>query len=134
MSRTAAEQIIEVFDRLIAMGRSAVASRPRPERIVYYVVATRCQIDINGFESVYQQLLTRDKLSFLIEGLRQLEERSLAGQFQNGADLLAADGFYLHLSWNKVSQHVKEQLESIGNKVGSRLWELDDKLVALLRG
>ncbi len=52
-------RIVEEFDRLVALGRRGVASRPLAERVVYYVVATRCEIDIDGFASVYEQDLSR---------------------------------------------------------------------------
>ena len=51
---------------------------------------------------------------------------------RRGLGLLKADGFYGHMSWTKVSPHVKAEIIAIGDRVGSRLWDLDEKLAALL--
>ncbi len=58
-------RIITEFDRLLNLGRDSIASRPIAEQVVYYVVAARCEIDINGFASLYEQLLKRAELDVL---------------------------------------------------------------------
>jgi hypothetical protein len=128
----ATDRIVEEFDRLVAMGRDGVATRPLAERIVYYVVATRCEIDIDGFASVYEQDLNPAELDLLIAGLERIGEADIAAQFRRGFDLLKADGFYSHRDWNAVSPSVTEEIDAIGEWIGSRLWELDEKLAALL--
>lgn len=55
----ATDRIAEEFNRLVALGPDVVATRSRAEQIIFYVVATRCEIDINGFASVYEQLLAQ---------------------------------------------------------------------------
>ena len=128
----ATDRIVEEFNRLVALGRGGVAQRPAPEQIVYYVVATRCEIDIDGFVSVYEQDLDPAELAILVDGLNQIGETELAGEFHRGFDLLMQDGFYEHMNWNKVSESVKADIEAIGERVGDRLWALDKKLAALL--
>ncbi len=128
----ATDRIVEEFNRLVALGRDGVAKRPAADRIVYFVVATRCEIDIDGFASVYEQDLNPSELAILVEGLNQIGERELAREFRRGFDLLDADGFYEHMNWNKVSDSVKAEIEAIGKRVGDRLWDLDEKLAALL--
>ncbi len=91
-------RIVEEFNRLVAMGREGVATRPVAERIVFYVVATRCEIDIDGFASVYEQDLNPGELTILISGLSQIGESELAGEFRCGFDLLKRDGFYEHMN------------------------------------
>lgn len=44
----ATDRVAAEFDRLVAMGRAGVALRPITERYLYYIVATRCDIDIAG--------------------------------------------------------------------------------------
>jgi len=128
----ATDRIVEEFDRLVAMGRDGVVTRPAAERIVYYVVATRCEIDIDGFSSVYGQDLNPAELAILVEGLGQVGEHELASEFRRGYNLLNADGFYGHMNWNKVSDSVRAEIDRIGERIGDRLWSLDEKLAALL--
>ena len=128
----ATDRIVEEFDRLVAMGRDGVAARPLGERVVYYVVATRCEIDIDGFASVYEQDLSPPELEVLINGLQRMGEAKLAAEFRHGFELLDSDGFYGHMNWNKVSPTVKAEIDAIGERVGPRLWDLDEKLAALL--
>jgi hypothetical protein len=128
----ATDRIVEEFNRQVALGRKAVASRPAAERIVYYVVATRSEIDINGFSSVYEQDLDAAELMILVDGLRRIGEEELASEFRRGFELLQADGFYGHMNWNKVSDTVETEIQAIGKRVGDRLWALDEKLAALL--
>ena len=128
----ATDRIVEEFNRLVALGRDGVATRPLAERTVYYVVATRCEIDIDGFASVYEQDLNPAELEVLINGLQRIGEAELAEEFRRGFEALSSDGFYGHMNWNKVSQTAKAQIHAIGERVGPRLWDLDEKLVTLL--
>lgn len=128
----ATDRIVEEFDRLVAIGRSGVAKRPIAERIVYYVVATRCEIDINGFASTYEQDLNPGEIAILVDGLNQIGEKRLASQFQRGFELLEASGFYKHQNWNEVSDSVKSEIDAIGERIGDQLWDLDEKLAGLL--
>jgi hypothetical protein len=128
----ATNRIDEVFDRLVALGRNGVVARPLAERIVYYIVATRCEIDINGFASVYEQELNPAELEVLIDGLQRIGEAELAAEFRRGFELLESDGYYAHMNWNKVAPRVKASIDAIGERVGPRLWDLDEKLAALL--
>jgi hypothetical protein len=125
-------RIVEEFNRLVALGRGGIAQRPAAERIVYYVVATRCEIDIDGFASVYEQDLNAAELAILVDGLNQIGESELADEFDHGFGLLKQDGFYEHMNWNNVSESVKADIEGIGQRVGDRLWALDEKLAAIL--
>ena len=93
-----------------------------PSRIVFCVVATRCEIDINGFASVYEQCLNHEELALLVDGLNQIGESDLAGEFRCGFDLLKQDGFYEHMNWNLVSDLAKAEIKAIENRVGDRLW------------
>jgi hypothetical protein len=128
----AADRIVEEFDRLVALGRQGVATRPLAERIVYYVVATRCEIEIVGLASVYEQALNAAEIDVLVDGLQRIGEAELAAEFRRGFELLDSDGFYAHMNWNKVAPGVKADIGEIGERVGPRLWDLDEKLAALL--
>ena len=128
----ATDRIVEAFNRLVAVGRDGVAERPAHEQIIYYIVATRCEIDIGGFSAVYEQDLNPTQISILVDGLNTIGEKDLADAFYRGFRLLKDDGFYEHMDWNKVSNAVKSELEVIGLFVGDRLWALDRKLAVLL--
>jgi hypothetical protein len=128
------DRIASEYDRLVAMGRDGVASCPQSERFVFCAVSTRCEIDINGFDSVFEQGLTADELLILIDGLNLIHEPHLALEFRRGFDLLDAQGFYQHLNWNHVAQEAKNEIDAIGDRVGDQLWQLDDKMAKLLDG
>lgn len=127
----ASERIAQIFDRLVQLGRNA-SEFTSSERIVYLVVATRCEIDINGFASVYEQHLVPEEIEILIDGLDQINERSLGDEFRRGYDVLKSDGFYEHMNWNLVSDTVKSEIAMIGARIGDRLWDVDEKLSSLL--
>lgn len=128
----ATDRVAEAFDRLLRLGRNGVSKRPKPERIIFHVVATRCEMDIGGFSSIYEQGLNRDEISTLIDGLNEIGENDLADEFRRGFELLKRDGYYEHTNWNSVSHSVISEIELIGRRVGDRLWNLDDKLADLL--
>ena len=102
----AADRIIEEFDRLVSLRNDGVAKRPTSERILYYVVITRCTKDIGGFATVYEQELTAAELVVLIQGLEDIDEHELAGEFRRGFELLKQSGFYEHMNWTMVPDSV----------------------------
>jgi hypothetical protein len=128
----ATDRIVDEFDRLVAIGQERMPEQSYPERAMYFIVATRCEIDMEGFESVYEQAFTAAELDILIDGLRTIGENNLADEFSEGLELLKKVGFYDHKNWHLVPAEVKERINEIGNGVGDRLWDLDEKLVALL--
>ena len=130
----ASERIIEEFDRLIKLGRAKISSRPYAEQVLFLVVVSRCEADMAGFSSVFNQALTHSELRILIDGFRQLGKEKLALEFERGLNALEKEGFYKHLNWNKVQQSTRDLIEEIGDRVGSELWDLDEKLVELLDG
>lgn len=130
----AVDRVAKEFEQLVALGPSGIAKRSSRDRFIYYVVAARCSIDIGGFPSVYEQLLSAADLATIIDGLNQIAENDLASEFRRGFELLDTDGFYAHRNWQKVSDSVKTEINAIGERIGDRLWDLDEKLAALLDG
>jgi hypothetical protein len=128
----ASERIADEFDRLNEMEPKRLRKCSFAERAIYWIVATRCEIDTNGFSSVYEQLLGEEEGGIVVEGLRRLGEKRIAGQFERGIELLRAAGFYHHRKWRSVPQNVREKIERIEDVVGDRLWDLDAKLVRML--
>jgi hypothetical protein len=128
----ATDRIVNEFNRLVEIGREGVAARPFAEQVVYYVVATRCEIDIDGFASVYEQNLNPAEISILVDGLNRMGESEIAAEFRRGFELLNRIGFFDHMNWNLVSDSIKAEIDAIGERIGDRLWGLDEKLAALL--
>ncbi len=127
----ATDRIAQIFDRLVELGRNS-SELTVSERIVCYVVSTRCDIEINGFASVYEQHLVPEEIEILIDGQDRINEGSLADEFQRGYDVLKSDGFYKHMNWNLVSDAVKSEIAMIGARIGNRLCGIDEKLTSLL--
>ena len=128
----APDRIATEFNRLLELGHERVPELPSAEQIVWYVVVARCEKDMNGFESVFEQGLTSPELAFLIESLRNLDEENLAEEFALVFKLLQQEHFYDYRNCNMLSETAKEQIAAIGGRVGDRLWDFDEKLVALL--
>ncbi len=128
----ATDRIVHEFDRLVAIGQERIPERSYAEQVVYFIVATRCEIDMEGFESVFEQAFKTAELKILIDGLRMLDESHLAAEFEYGLELLKQDGFYEHLNWKKVSALTKQRIAESGKRIGNQLWTLDEKLVAFL--
>ena len=68
----------------------------------------------------------------MVDGLNAIDESKMAAEFGRGFELLKQNGFYEHMNWNQVSSDVKAEIDAIGDRVGDRLWSLDNKLATLL--
>jgi len=135
--QTAAEIISDRFETISA--RCGPSGRPtalpRNEQTIWYVVATRCDIDMGGFASVLDQLLTESELLFLVEVLAELGEPELSSAFQRTHVVLAHAGFYRGPSrmYQDLDPSVQARLETIATsiEVNAGLWGLDDRLAQL---
>lgn len=128
------ERIADEFNNLVDLGRDEVNTMSFAHRAIFYIVATRCEIDIDGFSSVYEQDLNPSELATLVAALEAIGESDLASAFDRGYRLLEKDGFYNHRNWKLVPPETVAQIELIGEQVGDYLWDLDAKLVSLLDG
>ena len=129
---SAGQRIVDEFDRQVALGREKMAHEPYAARVVNVVVTVRCEKDMEGFDSIFEQALTADELQLLAEGLKRLGEAALAKEFAGVLKALKEDGVYKHMNWNKVSDTVKRKIELAEERIGDELWDLDEKLAALL--
>lgn len=129
---TSSERISSEFDRYLGYGHSSMAERPKAEQIIYYVVIARCEKDMAGFASIFEQSLTESELCVMIEGLRMLSEDELAELFQQVVQSLKQEGYYPLRDIRTMSKRVKDIIAETGEQVGDRLWDMDDKLVSLL--
>lgn len=121
----AADRISEAFDRLITIPVDQRANLPISERLVFYVVAARCEIDIGGFASLCNAF-SADEFDFLVEGLRRLGENDVVNALNSATKQLNE----ARIATQRAE--IENSLEVIGQQVSSRLWELDEKLTALL--
>jgi ABC-type transport system involved in cytochrome c biogenesis ATPase subunit len=110
---------------------------PHAQRVVYYIVAVRCEMDMNGFDSVLDQLLTEDELHFVCASLEELNEESLAATWWKIASFLKSVGLKPSGSSpiRSLPQAVQQELDVLAKtaNAGNRLWHLDEKLAALWR-
>ena len=122
-----------IGDRSKATGRPTDLSHN--EKVIWYLVATRCEIDMEGFESVFDQLLTEMEVLFLIAALGELEEPELAASFTRAYNALKRVGFYEkpHSMCSEFGCELGGVLETIDQEIGSgnRMWSLDMKLAQL---
>lgn len=106
------------------------------ERVIYYIVSVRCEIDMNGFESVLDQLLTEDEVDFIGSALEELNEEDLASAWRKISSLLKSVGHKPRgiSPVSSLPQAVRQQLETLAHEAsaGDRLWKLDERLTELL--
>ncbi len=132
-SAEVARRFEEILRRCGATGRPN--RLPHGERVIYYIVSVRCEIDINGFDSVLDQLLTEDELDFVGASLEELNEENLAAAWRKIASLLKSVGHKPCGSSpvRSLPQAVRQQLAALAHEAnaGDRLWHLDERLAKL---
>jgi hypothetical protein len=105
------------------------------EQVLWYVVATRCEKDINGIATVFDQLLGEGELLFLIDALAKLQEPELARAFQQAHEALGRAGFYKRSGamCHEFGAQLSRELSAVDFALDSegRMWELDEKLARL---
>src|SRR5687768_1794450 len=82
------------FELLLELNDAELRQRASSERILFYLVHVRCQIERGGFTVMFEQALDEGEWGVLIDGLRRLGRRDLAGALQTGVDALAAEGYF----------------------------------------
>lgn len=129
------EIVDQYFQNLICRPESTWTES---DRVIYCIVATRCEMDMNGFDSVFSQLLKKRDVQFLIDALRQLDERQLAGHFQNAFDRLQSVKFFDNdsvllgdLSDQDSETEFLADIEGLVRE-NDQMWDLDRKLASLV--
>lgn len=131
--------LADYYDALCA--RLNHTTRPKDfadaDRIVWYIVSTRCEMDMEGFSSAFEQLLSEQELLFLIQSLRAIDAPDLAGAFDECHGLLKRAGFYDQpgVLLQELAPSIQESLDTVGRQLQAEdeLWKLDDKLVKLIK-
>ena len=133
--------IIQKFNELVKRYSqdSGTAHFSEPEKIVWSVVCVRCEMDINGFASVFEQLISRDELTEFIGYLKQIGLDELSAYFQQIANILEEHSFYNESGHARkmcfeLPPEVVEIIDQIEDKVieENELWGVDPTLCRLL--
>ena len=131
----AAIRVAERFNFINANWRD-LAQFSETDRMIWYIVSTRCELDMEGFHSVFEQLLTEQELLFLITSLGRLREPNLASAFQRAHESLSRVGFFGRpgARCDAFGPELLEELSEIEAFLQSKqaMWALDAKLARLL--
>jgi len=107
------------------------------DRVIWYIVATRCEIDMGGIESVFDQLLSEAEVRFLIGALASLGEDRLSAELASVYSSLVASSFYTQsMSCSELDADVRANLEAAAGSLSASngLWALDSKLAVIIAG
>lgn len=129
------DRLTDYYDHLARTHATNEARWSHNDLVIWFVISTRCEMDMEGFESVFDQLLQKDDLDFLIDALRELDEPALADAFDQARTVLREADFYgRQLECHQLPPAVRSKLKKLEAVIrrGGRLWELDDKLTKLL--
>lgn len=129
------EHLVTYFEELIQRDYRSSPS----DYLIYLVISVRCQLDMGGIASVFDQLL-RDEptLMFFLDGLKQLNEHKLVQAFSLAHIHLKELGYFddPNLEIYDLAEEDNEDmfLQDIAEKIREedRLWELDASLCTLL--
>ena len=115
---------------------NGVSSLSETDRMIWYIVSARCEKDMEGFDSIFIQLVSEPELVFLIESLRRIDEPELAMLFDRAHQALRQAGFYIKgtPSYYQIDEELQEKLNEIGDLIDQRMWGLDEKLERLIGG
>jgi hypothetical protein len=126
----------ELIERCNRSGQGRPTALPQNDQYIFYVISTRCEMDINGFESVFDQLLEESEISVLINAFNELGCTTLAEAFSTARSRLAGAGFFDDEEMMVIDLATDEGgfLDDIEETVrnSNLLWELDDSLAELL--
>lgn len=129
------ERIAAYFEQLIQRDYKA----PPTDYLIYLVVSVRCQMDMGGIGSAFDQLLRDEStLIFFLNGLRQLDELALVTAFSHAHARLKTAGYFDNPDLEVFDLEEEDDedmfLQDIAEEIRehNRLWELDEKLCGLL--
>lgn len=132
--------IAEYFDYLIERCNREpnlrLTNLPWNDQVIYLVISTRCEIDMNGFESVFDQLLSQEELRSLVHALNHVGAFELANSFDEAISRLKTKRFFENESL-MVADLDKNHigfLDDIEQSVlkNDSLWDLHNRLTELI--
>ena len=136
----ASTRVAAYFEDLIERCNSSGAGRPTSlplyDQYIFYVISTRCEMDMGGFESVFDQLLEESEIAILIAALNKLGNTTLADAFSTARGRLADAGFFADEEMMVCDLATANGgfLDDIEETVreSNLMWDLDDSLATLL--
>lgn len=137
-SYAATEAVGRHYERIIQNCYAAtgypVANTPWIDRLVYLLMVIRCDMDQDGFPTLFEERLSRDDLQFMIAAFQQLEESELSAEFQHALDAITNAHFDLARDGRPIDAPLLDQIYAIEKRVREigRLWAIDEKLIKLL--
>lgn len=128
------------FEEILALYKDQPKTRAvigLADSAIFYCICVRCESDINGFESVFEQLFSGDEeLREFIAILQDIGEPELASDFGTIADCLERNQFWtlLHRDFERLPTDEQQRIDGIKKRIdaSNRLWELEEKLDLLL--
>lgn len=139
--RTPHEKIADKFSELTVKFNEtmSISGFTKIERMIWFIIVTRCEIDRANFASVFEQALTKSELVETIAYLKELELFETAESFERATHILDNNGFYNEdgqpaASFYKLHQGLPDEIEILGEKIQEEniLWDVDGKLLNLL--
>jgi hypothetical protein len=132
-SKAIAVRYSDIITRCDGRGRPEGLSHA--DRVIYYLVSVRCEADMNGFCSVFEQLLDWDELAFFVEALRELGRPDLAATYEEIGSLLLSAGYYPErtVEFHELPEAVLAAFDGLEAEArqGDPLWTLDERLCTL---
>ncbi len=129
----------ELIPRLKGSKKNRLSALTRAERAIWLLVTIRSAIDSDGFESVFDQAVTRNELVEAIGYLREFNLPEIAELFERALLILDTHGFYTKYGnpmtiCSDYSDQLREELDTIGKGItkGDVLRHIDDQLVDML--
>ncbi len=126
----------DLIERCNRSGQGRPTGLPARDQYIFYVISTRCEMDINGFESVFDQLLEEFEITILIDALKELGCTTLSKAFSTARDRLAGAGFFDDEERMVCDLATDDYgfLDDIEEAVRSSnlMWDLDTSLAELL--
>jgi hypothetical protein len=137
----AGDAVTAKFDELVHRTRSNLPNFTKAERMVWFIVIIRCDMDQDGFTSIFEQSLTRPQMVESIGYIKELGLANIASLLEQALGLLDANGIYnaegrVILSfYEDLSEEIRDELDIIGEAVmhDDQLWEVDEKLYEFLQ-
>ncbi|MBI1259606.1 MAG: hypothetical protein GC204_19225 [Chloroflexi bacterium] len=118
-------------------GRKDKSTFTRVERMIWFLIILRVDLDMEGFSSIFIDSMSVTELLETITYLKELNLTNIAALLEQALALLKANDIY-DADWNLIHWNLHESLHTefnaIGDKImnGDVLWDLDEKLAARL--
>lgn len=127
------ERIADEFDRLLTLDADERAVEPASRQAIFNIVCLRCQKDMSGLDSILDQNLPESFYIRIVDCLRKIDEPQLARHINSMVEWMRSHEFFEHSAATAIPEAEKADFEErFDDAIGDQLWDLDEKLGALL--